>query len=106
MNDPVYVEAAQTLARKMADYSDEPAGRLQFTFRSALIREPTSQELNRLTQLAELAGKHYLGKPDDAKKMATEPAGPLLEDADVAEMAAWTVVANVILNLDEMFMKR
>ena len=38
--------------------------------------------------------------------MATEPRGELPAGADAAEYAAWTVVANVILNLDEMFMKR
>jgi hypothetical protein len=38
--------------------------------------------------------------------MATEPIGAAPEGANVAELAAWTVVANVLLNLDEMFMKR
>ena len=37
--------------------------------------------------------------------MATDPIGNLPDGADPAEYAAWTVVANVILNLDEMFMK-
>jgi hypothetical protein len=38
--------------------------------------------------------------------MATDPLGPLPTslDADVADLAAWTVVANVLLNLDETFM--
>ena len=38
--------------------------------------------------------------------MATDPLGPVPSDvaADVADLAAWTVVANVILNLDETFM--
>ena len=43
---------------------------------------------------------------DAAKKMATEPIGPAPGRRDVAELAAWTVVSNVLLNLDEMFMKR
>ena len=38
--------------------------------------------------------------------MATDPLGPLPTGMDVAELAAWTVVANVLLNLDEMLMKR
>ena len=45
-------------------------------------------------------------RPEEAKQMATEPLGDLPEGADAAEYAAWTVVGNVILNLDEMFMKR
>jgi hypothetical protein len=38
--------------------------------------------------------------------MATDPVGPAPEGQDVAELAAWTVVSNVLLNLDEMLMKR
>ena len=38
--------------------------------------------------------------------MATDPLGPAPEGTDVAELAAWTVVGNVLLNLDEMLMKR
>ena len=41
-----------------------------------------------------------------ATQFATNPLGPLPKGADVADAAAWTVVANVILNLDEMLMKR
>ena len=44
--------------------------------------------------------------PSRRKKLATEPLGAAPEGADVAELAAWTVVANVLLNLDEMLMKR
>ncbi len=38
--------------------------------------------------------------------MATEPLGPAPQGADVSELAAWTVVGNVLINLDEMFLKR
>jgi len=38
--------------------------------------------------------------------MATEPLGALPEGADAGELAAWTVVANAILNLDEFLMRR
>ena len=41
-----------------------------------------------------------------AEKMATDPLGPVPKGASVADLAAWTVVANVMLNLDEMLMKR
>ena len=39
--------------------------------------------------------------PDAAKQLATMPLGPLSADGDTATMAAWTVVANVLLNLDQ-----
>ena len=41
-----------------------------------------------------------------AKDMATNPIGPAPQGADIADLAAWTTVANVILNLDETLMKR
>jgi hypothetical protein len=37
--------------------------------------------------------------------MATVPLGPADDDADLAELAAWTVVANVLMNLDEFLTK-
>ena len=39
--------------------------------------------------------------PDRARALATDPLGPVDEEVDVVELAAWTVVANVLLNLDE-----
>jgi hypothetical protein len=41
-----------------------------------------------------------------AAQFATNPLGPLPKGVDAADAAAWTVVANVIMNLDEMLMKR
>ena len=41
-----------------------------------------------------------------AKEVATNPLGAAPKEFDVAELAAWTVVGNVLLNLDEMLMKR
>ena len=42
----------------------------------------------------------------EAKKMATEPLGPAPAGSDLPDLAAWTVVANVLLNLDETLMRR
>jgi hypothetical protein len=41
-----------------------------------------------------------------ATDMATNPLGPVPAGADAADLAAWTTVANVLLNLDETLMKR
>jgi hypothetical protein len=106
LNDPVFVEAAQALARNMVAEAAEPRQRIEFAYRTTLIRQPSDQEVQRLAELAKLATKHFLAQPEEAVRMATEPLGKLPEGADVAELAAWTVVGNVILNLDEMFMKR
>ena len=47
----------------------------------------------------------FEGEAAQALAVATNPLGPLPEGADVAATAAWTVVGNVLLNLDELLMK-
>jgi hypothetical protein len=106
LNDPVYVEAAQALARRMIASGDSAAQRLTNGFHVALIREPQSVEIDRLVQLVAETTEQFRGSVEQAKRLATHPLGDLPDDADPAEYAAWTVVANVLLNLDELFMKR
>jgi hypothetical protein len=106
MNDPVYVEAAQALARRIAAGGSTPQDKAAFGFRLCLSRDPRPQELSRLIQLYEATYADYTQAPEQAQKMATEPLGPAPPGADVAELAAWTVLSNVLLNLDETLMKR
>ena len=107
MNDPAYVEAAQALARRMIrEGGSTAADRAARGFRLVLSRPPTTAEIDRLVRLHDEALAEYRTAPEDAAKMATDPLGPAPSgiDADMADLAAWTVVANVILNLDETFM--
>jgi hypothetical protein len=107
MNDPAYVEAAQALARRMVrDGGSTTADRAIHGFRLVLARYPVAAEVDRLVRLHDEALADYAASPADAKQMATDPLGPVPADLDVdlADLAAWTVVANVILNLDETFM--
>jgi hypothetical protein len=107
LNDPVYIEAAQALARQIARQGGASvAERLQFAFHVCLARPPQSAELERLTAFYEQALAGFAQDASAAEKMALEPLGPAPPDANVAELAAWTVVANVLLNLDELLMKR
>jgi hypothetical protein len=106
LNDPVYIEAAQALARRIIAGADEPRGRLEFAFKLCLARRPTAEETQRLLQLHRQSLASFEKDPAAAKAMATEPLGAAPEGTDLAQLAAWTVVSNVLLNLDEMFMKR
>jgi hypothetical protein len=106
LNDPVYVEAAQSLARSMIAEAADPAARIQYAFRHCLLREPSEAEVKRITELSHVVAKEFEGQPQQAEQMATVPLGPLPEGGKAMEFATWTVVGNVILNLDEMFMKR
>jgi hypothetical protein len=106
LNDPVFVEAAQALARKAIQQTDDIDDRIAFAFRTCLIRPPRAAELRALTDLYHDAHLRLLERREEAKKLATVPLGELPEGIDVADVAAMTVVANVLLNLDEMILKR
>ncbi|MFM8274967.1 MAG: DUF1553 domain-containing protein [Gemmata sp.] len=107
MNDPVYTEAAQALARRTLEKGgNTTAERAAFAFRACLVREPSGSEVKVLSKLYDDARAKYAQDTTKATQYATAPLGPLPKGIDTADAAAWTVVANVILNLDEMLMKR
>jgi hypothetical protein len=107
LNDPVYVEAAQALARRMVrEGGSTDHERAVRGFRLVLARQPKTPEIDRLVRLLEEARERFKADLDDARKLATDPLGPVPSDLtiEIDDLAAWTVVANVILNLDETFM--
>ncbi|MCC9600361.1 PSD1 and planctomycete cytochrome C domain-containing protein [Stieleria sp. JC731] len=106
LNDPVYIEAAQAFARQCVAMSNDRDERITFAFQKALTRYPTPDEKQRLGDLIDKVYQRYQDNPDEAKRMATDPLGPLPDNADAAEYATWTVFSNVMLNLDELLMKR
>ncbi len=107
LNDPVYVEAAQALARRALKEtsSENPSPVVERMFRLALVRPPKPVEIKPLTNLYEQAYRSFLSDASAAKSLATEPRGPSPKNSDVVSLAAWTTVANVVLNLDEIFQK-
>jgi len=108
LNDPVYVEAAQGLARRMVREAGGagPHAIARRGFRLVLAREPAADEAARLVRLFDESRAHFAATEDAATALATDPLGPVPPELGVAvvDLAAWTVVANVILNLDEAFM--
>jgi hypothetical protein len=105
LNDPAYVEAAQGLARRIVSAGGSPADKAAFGLRSCLSRPATEDETAAVIRLYEDAKAEYAADAAAAMKMATDPLGALPEGADVTEHAAWTVVANVLMNLDETLAK-
>jgi mono/diheme cytochrome c family protein len=107
LNDPCFVETAQGLARRMVkEGGSTVASRVTYGFRLCLIRPPLEAESARLVALLAQAKGDYAKKPAEALQIATDPLGPLPADMDPVELAAYTVVANVLLNLDETLAKR
>ncbi len=106
MNDPVYVETAQALARLMVKQGKIPSEIITFGFRKALARKPSASELARLNTLYNDALTHFKTDEKKATDMATDPIGSIPPETNVVELAAWTTVASVLLNLDETLLKR
>ncbi|MGB0582044.1 MAG: DUF1553 domain-containing protein, partial [Limisphaerales bacterium] len=107
LNDPVFVETAQGLSRRiMAEAGKSDLERLEFAFLACASRKPSKSEIARLTPLINEAREVYGADADLAKKMATEPLGMPDGKPDLTELATWATVANVVLNLDEMIMRR
>lgn len=106
MNDPVYVEAAQAMARNLYASAETDQERIDLGLRQSLLRQPTEKELSRLFELYQTSFARLEASPEMAVELATNPLGPLPDGAPAPTLAAWTVVANVILNLDEIFLKR
>ncbi len=106
LNDPVYVEASQALARRMDSGGFSPEEKARFGFRLCLCRIPTDAEMAGLLALYARSLERFLKNEENAKAVATQPLGAAPPGANLAELAAWTVVGNVLLNLDETLMKR
>jgi hypothetical protein len=106
MNDPQFVEAARTLAeRTLKEGGSTPEARLHFMFRLTTARRPDAKELAELVAVY----KDNLAKytRDTAKAKLLISVGELKPDAKLnpSELAAWTMIANLVLNLDEVLNK-
>jgi hypothetical protein len=106
LNDPVYIEASQALARRMAALEDSVTVKIEYGFQLCLARPPKEIEINRLVALYQSTRATYADDLKLAGEMATNPIGPVPRGGDVVELASLTVVANILLNLDETLMKR
>jgi hypothetical protein len=107
MNDPAFVECSQALARRIVrEGGVGTEARLRFGLRLCTGRPPTDQQVSALGRLYTDELTEYRADPAAAIKLATQPLGPIPPgDEGAAEFAAWTVVANVLLNLDTVLTK-
>jgi Protein of unknown function (DUF1553)/Protein of unknown function (DUF1549)/Planctomycete cytochrome C len=102
LNDPVFIETHQAMARKVMSAPDK----LSLMYQLCVSREPSAKERAALMKLHDESLAAYKQDQAAATQMATDPIGPAPKDADIAELAAWTAVANVVMNLDEFLMRR
>ncbi|MBI3863164.1 MAG: DUF1553 domain-containing protein, partial [Planctomycetia bacterium] len=106
LNDPVYVEAAQALARRIVkEGGSTVADRARFAIKLCRVRPPHAEQVDQLVALYEHELADYRADVKSAALLATDPLGPIPKGMDPAELAAWTVVSNVLLNLDGVLTK-
>ena len=102
LNDPTYVEAARVFAARIVQEGGaDIAQRIAWAYRQALGRGPRADELRVTTALF---GKHlalYANDAPAAELLVKAGLAPLAKDVNLSELAAWTSVARVILNLHE-----
>jgi hypothetical protein len=100
LNDPTFIEAASGFAQRvLTEGPVDVDGRINFAFRTALARKPDAQEMRVIKKRYELLFARYRKDTKAAAEMAKP--GKRAEKLDVAEYAAWTGLANLLLNLDE-----
>jgi hypothetical protein len=105
LNDKSFVECANALARRMlAEGGPTVEGQITFGVRAVVSRPPTERELKAVAQLIERYRWSYAFRPDAAKRLASA-SGPIPKGVPAFELAARTVAANVLLNLDETLTK-
>jgi mono/diheme cytochrome c family protein len=106
MNETQYVEAAIGLAgRAMKSGGASPEGRLAWMFRSATCRKPDATELAELSATYRDLLAQYQKDTESAKKLIASGSTKPDASAPPAELAAYSMIANLILNLDEVLTK-
>ena len=106
LNDETFVEAARVLAQKVSAAPPEDfAPQLHRAFQLALARAPSAAEAATMENLYREMLAVYRREPAAAAKLLAVGDSPPLAGADPASLAAWTCVANAILNFDETITK-
>jgi hypothetical protein len=103
LNDVVYVEAAQQMAKRVVDESPEPCDvseRARYAMRLCVGRVPNDDEVKRVVAFHDAELKRFRDKQADASAIVQSTTA-----ADTSELAAWTLVCRSILNLDETLTK-
>ncbi len=106
MNDPTYVEAARGIAeRVLREAPADPHARLTYTFRLLLAREPSPSELSILSDNLQHFLQRFTADDGAARQLTSVGESPPTEQFRRADLAAFTALANLLLNLDETLTK-
>ena len=107
LNDPIYMEASRKLAERMVREGGQTLDdQITFAFRAATSRRPNDRELQLLTDLYEEERSTYSEEPSLADELLSVGEAPVDSELDSVDLAARTMVASVIFNLDETLTKK
>jgi hypothetical protein len=102
MNDIQYVEAARGLAeRVLSEAGDTDSERLGWLWLEVLGRPAGEDELDVAQRLIDRQRTRYTDHPTDAAQLVAVGESAPLSRLDPVDLAAWTVVASMLMNLDE-----
>ena len=82
-----------------------PEERARYALKLCLCRPPSEAQVKQILSLYQSEREHYSRDAAAAKELNSGPLGALPEGADPADLAAWTIVGNVLLNLDSVLTK-
>jgi len=106
LNDPQYLEAARALGQRiLRDGGSTPEDRASALFRICTARQPESGELAELLALYEDGIRIYQDDPDAARQLLAIGESEPDQSLDPIQSAAWMIVANTLLNMDEVLTK-
>ena len=106
MNDPTYVEASRKLAERMlTEGGSNTSDRINYAYRLCVSRAATPSELKILTGLLNAQIADFHRNPKSAEKLLSVGESKRNEKLDMPELAAWTMLASTVLNLDETITK-
>ena len=105
MNDPTYVEASRKLAERLLREAKTDDERITLAFRLLTSRRPSEREIAIVRAVHEKQLARFRAEPEAAKRLLA--VGESLRDEALpeAELAAWTMAASVLLNIDEAVTK-
>jgi hypothetical protein len=109
LNEPISMDSARALAmHTLKEGGHTEAGRLNYAFRRCVSRKPSQAEAGELLQLLRKETERFSGADAKPWQLAAEDSShspSLPPGATPAELAAWTVLSRVLLNLDETITK-
>lgn len=102
LNDPQFVEAARHFAvRILKEGGGDDGARLAYGFRAVTAREPNAEESRVLTEALARENEKFSGYPDLARQYLQSGESPINAEFPVETQAAWSAVAQLLLNLSE-----